>query len=517
MAALTRAVNAKHPLYVEWFPTWDKLRNAYEGTGGFLDGTYLVAHPREWLDYDKPNPSKPGKKLKARRAIARYENVAELLVQALAGALFRESPARLVGDPKAEDRPTTPIEDWWANCDDKGTDIDDFLPQAWISAAVFGHTFLVMDLPERAEGGTAADQARPYLRHYTPLDVLDWLEDDEGTLTAVRLLEALPRLDFSTALTTVRWRVRELTTTAWALYDDQGTKIDGGDHGLGTLPVVQLFAKRRALFPTIGASVLKDPQLYIDLYNLTSELRELLRNQTFAILNVPLGTGAEAMGVEEAKALIGGTTGTENVMFSALAADYISPDASNVQVYQSEIDRLLRRIYRLAAISWEADSRDAEATGSLKIKREDMNQQLARMADELEQADYAVADLFYRAMYGATAGPAKMEADNVVIRYPETFDVAPFDELLAQAQAALALDFPPVFWVELLKRLVVKFLPDLPDHLVQDVNEAIEQEVPAAAQAKKDATEALRQRLAQGQGQGEEPEPGDGQGAAAEE
>jgi hypothetical protein len=47
----------------------------------------------------------------------------------------------------------------------------------------------------------------------------------------------------------------------------------------------------------IGQSVLNDPALYVDLYNLTSEQRELLRNQTFSILNVVLGTGPDAISV----------------------------------------------------------------------------------------------------------------------------------------------------------------------------------------------------------------------------
>jgi hypothetical protein len=64
------------------------------------------------------------------------------------------------------------------------------------------------------------------------------------------------------------------------------------------LPVVYLFGKRRALLTDIGESVLGDPRNYIDLFNLTSEIRELLRNQTFSFINLPLGTGPDAMSVE---------------------------------------------------------------------------------------------------------------------------------------------------------------------------------------------------------------------------
>jgi hypothetical protein len=43
-----------HPLYDLFKLTWQQLAHVREGTGGFLsvgNDSYLVAHPREWLDH----------------------------------------------------------------------------------------------------------------------------------------------------------------------------------------------------------------------------------------------------------------------------------------------------------------------------------------------------------------------------------------------------------------------------------------------------------------------------------
>src|SRR6185295_775020 len=93
-----------HPVYQVWAPIWRKLAHVREGVGGFLDGTYLVPHPREWQDYTLANPVIPTKKLIARRALASYENFASTLIESKKSALFRAKATRRVGDPADRNR-----------------------------------------------------------------------------------------------------------------------------------------------------------------------------------------------------------------------------------------------------------------------------------------------------------------------------------------------------------------------------------------------------------------------------
>lgn len=509
-----------HPAYVLLRPVWEQLRDVREGIGGFLDGGYLIGHPREYVQTIRESvvdgktitetisTGRATRKLKARQKLASYENVAARILQAMQAALCREQPSRRVGeelsptpqqepadDPKptpvAAKKPLSPLEEWWENVDGAGMHIDDFMAHAWDLAGTFGHVHIYMDRAPSPDAETAADESMPFLRVYTPLDALDWLTDDLGRLKAIKFQEIAPRANLETQWTP-EGQVRLVDDTEWKLYDRTGRLKSRGPHQMGICPVVTLYAERRPMDQVMGASVLGDPRLYIDLYNLVSETRELLRNQTFGILNVPLGTGEGAMTVTEAQAQMGKVVGTENVLFSGLAAGFIQPSADNVTVYHEEIARKLRTIYRLVGVQWETDSKDAESEGSLKLKREDLNQRLSAFADEMERSDYALAELFYRATLGPERGATAVDDEHVVIKYPDQFDMTPFEALIAEAQAARDLGMGATFMKELRKMLLGKFtgMADLPESVKAQVVKEIE-----AAPADLTPAEQAQQRL----------------------
>lgn len=487
-------VNA-HPDFVFYEPVWRKLFHCYEGTGGFADGTYLIAHPREWKDHEKDAPTVPTKKLLGRRALARYENLARAILDAKRAALFRETPTRLIGG-KTTAEADHPLRQWWENVDGYGCGIDDWVQGAWTVSATMGHTVHVMDRPSMdTVPQTKADQGDLYLRAYWPLDMPAWTTNDRGILNAVALREpVLPTsIDDMAAITNMKINLRVLTDTTWELRV-QGEKGTPLDHGFGRLPVALLYSNRRSV-GIVGRSVLDSPQLFIDDYNLTSEIRELLRSQTFGWLNVELGTGDNTTSVQKAQELLGTGTGTDNVLFSPGPAHFIQPSTANVEVYQKEREALRRNIFRLCALPWESDSKDAEAMGSMKLKREDMNQILAAYADECEKFEYQIVELWFRGEYGPDRWEAELEKADVVIRYPDTFDVTPFIDILEQAQAGMTLgmdDMSATFRAELRRRFVSKFLPDA----TPDVIATIDAEIKAAAEKGPETVNATLKALA---------------------
>lgn len=520
------AIGPTHPHYAIWAPVWEKLAHVYEGDGPFLDGTAIIPHPREWEDHSlpqygstsgdepttthtsgakiigwvrNPNPSKPTAKLIERRRLARYEDVASTIIDQKIAALFREPPVRKVKGDQSDH----PWLLWTKNVDGNGTAMTDFMRESERPAMVFGSSILMMDRKRTDTAPLTMAQVQPlYLRAYTPLDMPDWLVDEAGMLTAVKLLEAVPRTSLKKPAESATWRVRYVDQQGWEVVDEksrangtvQRRDVASDAHNFNCLPVVVLYAKRRALIPVVGKSVLHDPNLFYDLYNLTSEKRELLRKQTFSILNVPLGTGQDAMDVETAKNLIGQMVSTANVMFSGQQAAFISPSGENVKAYQDEVSALVRTIFRLCSVPWESDSRDAESEGSMKLKREDMNQILADYAAELEKAEYALAERWFRGTYGAS-WKQQWDAAEPTINYPRTFDVTPFQEMLEQAQAALALPLGQVkaFLIELCKKLLPLFLPNLSE----STHKAIVQELEAMP-SPQEQREAQLQRLATG-------------------
>ena len=477
MAAGSTIVN--HPLYTKWLSTWMKALDVYEGSGGFLedDKPYLVPHPREWLDHSvqatgsdgtlgmvpNPNPSKPSPKLTMRRKLARYENLAATILDAVTASLFHQPAVRTAATEGAI------IEQWWANVDGKGTGIVAALQDAFTVAGVFGHTILMLEKVDE-EAVTAADVRLPRLCCYTPLDLIDWLIDDRtGELQAVKLLEPEPRTDFEPQLAD-QFRVRVVDATTWTLYDKAGKVIESGDHGFGRLPIAVLYARRRPLSQFIGKPVLGDPQLFIDAYNLTSEVRELLRNQTFAILNVPLGKDGD-VNVEQAR--MGQQSGTANVLFSGEAAQFISPPGDNVQAYHEHLDRLGRMIYRLSSVPWDGDSRDAESADSRRLKRQEMVASLAKYASELTRTEETLIELVYRAVHGEQ-WQAKLEADQVTLRYPDTFEPPDLEALTAHVSAALGLDLGATATKELKKHTAHTLLPHAPLEVKEQITAEID-------------------------------------------
>lgn len=491
-----------HPVYQTWAPTWVKLRDLVDGSGGFLaaDKPYLIAHPREYDDHTvtvdgkptpNPRPRLPSQKLTERRTLARYENLAGALLRVIQSALFRQLPTRkLRGEAIPESHPWA---QWRDNVDGTGSHLDYWLADQWLAAGTFGHVVWLLDRPAGQPALTAADVPPLFVRSYTPLDLLDWLEDDLGNLTAVRLQEAELRESFDVSPVGVRVQVRDVTRETWTLRQSQGGVIGPEPHQFGVLPVTFLFARRRALTPHQGQSVLDDPSLFIDQYNLISEERELLRKQTFGLLNVPLGAGEGGSNVEREKALIGTAIGTAGVLFTSLEAKYISPDASNVTVYQEHRQKLERMIYRLLGVPYETDTRDAESAESRRIKREELGQVLAGYADELERAEYALWQLWYRGTYG-DRWLQKWAADEPTVKWPDEFSQDTLDQVIEQAMGLLGLDLPPRA-AQTVKTMVLKAaLPDLAPSEWRAIEQALEDQATAPVAPAADAFAALLDR-----------------------
>jgi hypothetical protein len=475
-----------HPLHQQFADSWRMAMDVYEGSGGFLDEDrpYLIPHPREWLDHSveerneqnqvvrrvpNPKPTKPSPKLVMRRRLARYENVAEAILGSISGALFRQPATRTFARKQTDD--VRGIQAWWKDLDGKSTDLNTWMFNTWTSAAVFGHMIALVDKPTE-EATTRADQRPPILRTYTPLDLIDWLEDTNGKLIAVRLMEPAPRESFDDRIeSTKKYRIREVNEEKWTLRDQAGTLIEEGEHKMGRLPVALLYGKRRTLVPLIGKSIMGDPMHYIDVYNLHSETRELLRNQTFAILNVPIGQDGN---VEEEQSKIGSQGGTANVVFSSQPIDYVSPDGTNVEVYHEHTDRVVRSLYRLAATAWEGDSRDAESGDSLRIKSDQQTQVLRKYAAECQRFELELTELYFRAMEGADRWKAEMDREKVTIAYPETFSPPNLEDVVARAGEALGLDLGPTASKELKKRTARQMLPGLSQELTQTIDKEID-------------------------------------------
>lgn len=106
---------------------WKLAVDAYEGGGGFSDGTYIDQYPRESDD-----------KYTKRKEIAYYHNMFRQKVARYTGYLFRERPTRSSGSPL--------VKLIFDDADKRGNHIDIFMASFAAQAKIRGAMLLLVDM-----------------------------------------------------------------------------------------------------------------------------------------------------------------------------------------------------------------------------------------------------------------------------------------------------------------------------------------------------------------------------------
>ncbi len=477
MSSAEVAIRRTHPRYDTFLAQWLDLGNAYEGSGGFLDGTALVAHPRELLYKEHPDGSVDyntvvGEKRKftQRKLIASYENLAETIVDTLVTYQYTPGIIRKVEGGGITDKTVSPLQEWWDDVDGFGTHIDDWLSQHQILTNVFGHVAVVMDRMQtnptqkrtnatpkgQKTQPTLADLGQPVLRCYVPPDMLDWLAP-YNVLQQVKLVEVEERGSLWQPSIVGNNVYYIWNRDSWTKYDTKGSKVATGRHGMGVLPVSLWYARRRAVIPIIGRSVLGDPRVHTEHFNLTSELRELFRSQVFSLLTVELGEDEKP---GDARNRMGNHVGADAVMFTRGSASYIAPESGPVENYMERIEACERGMFRRADLPWETDSKDAESAGSRSLKAEGLSHRLANLADEAQRIDNWAARMFFAAKFGLK-GKAAFDAAKVTINHPDNFNTQQVMDIVNDAKSVIEVGVGATATKMIRMKVVKAMLQDL--------------------------------------------------------
>jgi hypothetical protein len=507
-------ITQTHPLHDEWEDIWRLSGENYEGDGGYLDGSNIVPHPREvtyahradgTYDFTTITGEKP--KLRRRKQLARYDNFA----QALTDVFVDHQYAKGISRTFASGKPDENYMRWIENVDGDGTHLDDWLKDRQTLAHTYGHLFAMMERgpskrPDGKPARSRAEQGDLRLVDYLPPDALDWLAP-RRKLSAIKFVEAVERNNLrepSIFSSTYHGQHRGTNgqdhialnleylfgdADSWTRYDNNGTRLGSARHGFGELPVVPFYSRRRARIPVIGRPLLRDPRLFRDHFNLVSELRELLRSQTFSLLHIQLQDGET---VEAARGRMGDHAGTDTVLFTMGGAAFIAPADGPVAAYVAAIDSVERKMFRLIGLPWEGDSRDAEAADSRRLKAMDLNRTLAGHADEAERADYGIARLFYIGFYGRDMGLRRWQENPPNIKHPDEFHTEELMAVVEDVKAAMGLHLGKTANAILRKRTVPIVLKDLD----QKTRETIESEIDAAPMDSLDAANEFSNTLA---------------------
>jgi hypothetical protein len=420
------------------------LMDAYNGSGGFKNGDYLVSHPRETPE-----------KYQKRKQLAYYLNYVAPVINSHVNPVFRKEPKREWNE-----------NDLWSkfieNADTNGTSLHRFMKRAGLMAKLKAVVFIVVDNVTEQPATMAQalkDRAFPYVYTIEPQQVKSYKTNKAGRLISITYAVASETTQSSTAEETWTW-----TPEAWEC-QLAGGEIKRGENLINRVPVVPLFSK-----PMTPGEMLPQSEFYNivqtnrRIYNLCSEIDELIRNQAFNVLTYPAGEGQQQEDVKEI------TVGTENVMSYdgklSNKPEFISPDAAPLQELRAERDSLIKEIYRMASLSHVTGIEQKTSGVAKGWDFEQTNQVLSDFALNCEGVEIDISRLF--ALWTNTTV-------NYVCQYSDDFGIVDVSAALDEVGKALDLQIGGRFDVEVKKKAAVVYLNDLTEEDFDAVIEDLEQ------------------------------------------
>lgn len=457
---------------------WNYFVNGVQQNNQTVKGN-LFLHPKERVeDYNR------------RINMSYYYNFCAPILDIYSDHLFKQPV--LVDFAEIE----STIQEVRDDIDKQGSSIPEFRKQVADMAQLYGHCFVIVDSPKvtsTEQIKTRLDQieerAFPYLSLYSPQDILNWSLDEYGSPYWVIVRETRDEnanvMDFKPGCekeTYYRLWMRD----GWMLFNDHYELIDEGVYDLGEVPIVCVFAKKSKKSRNfLGISDLADISFISrDIYNASSELRQILRDQTFAFLAVQ-GTSDEYSDLQ-----IG--TG-KGLLYpeGRNAPVYVSPPSDNATIYFDHIDRQITKIYQIAkldsgGVSAKASSVKADGQSGVS-KAWDFNQTnsaLSTKSGYLEDAELRIWQLF-----------AKWEGKDFTgsVQYPNEFSISSLTDDLNEAEQEGRLNLGQTFNSEVRKAIVRKKFPRMDETEINKMDAEIE-----GLAAKQDAPQpmTMSERLA---------------------
>lgn len=448
-------LSAVHPLYAQHSDSWQVFLDAFEGSGGFLDGSYLWRYPNEVpQDFEE------------RQKQARYHNYARALVNIYLGHLLSRDIQRTTT--------TDLLNAWWLDVDGNGTPATTFMRRAIAVALAVGHAGILIDKTRDEPVGPAAadERARVVARLYLPQAILDW-RTPSGALKALKLREVVES-DNLLAVGDDRETARVLlwSETEWARFTADGDLIDEGVHALGFVPCFILRPIASASDETIGHSLFGNANLFRALYNRCSEEDQTLRGQAFSVLTVNVPTDGN---VAEVKNQLGTDIGTMRALVLNGQANYITADMGAPEQIRTNIAFLIEELYRMAEVPFRSTSREAESAEALSLKHRALNDRLTSMAVDLERVEMGMARAWFGWMSPTPeAAEAAQQASETAIRYPREFFIADMLAELEKWAQAIALRLGTTYEQQIRKTVVRQLSPNLPLDMLSTIDQEID-------------------------------------------
>ncbi len=394
-----------------------------------------------------------------------YHNPVEKIVRVTSSLLFQN-------DAQRTHIPQDLI-NWLPNVDRRMRDMNHLCRNVALRGQIFGWGATLVDMPKIQTGSYAesVDQGLlPYCIPLCPQEILDWDMRPDGTLAAVKIttMHEHPRLSlFDLKL----WEEHFLLIypDRWERYvvlmppADSGVNIDDAEAGrlyyqekgpnfFGGVPL-SFFAWDEGLG---GISSFGLPQIFsvakaaFDLFNQNSELRRLMRDQTFATLVTPAAKG----GVKGNLPLGTGNFITEKSEDRGITR-FIAPPGHTTGAYEKRMEATSETLHQMAGIDSGSKKAGSETAEAMRIRFQQTEAMLFNAATNLENFELGLLRFSGRAMHLQDSALRRME-----VYRQKTFDVARFAQQLDEAIKGMNIPWGVEVLGAIMKRTVRSLLPN---------------------------------------------------------
>lgn len=361
--------------------------------------------------------------------------------------------------------------------DGKGYSVSSFLQQFMVNAKARGSMLMLVDMPARMSPNLAAQLAQrnvPYWTSIAPELLTEWEIGDDGRFNFVEFPGVFTS-DGGESMDCT-WR---FDRDGWQARDEAKRPLGQGSHALGECPV--LIWTEGGAFPHFGPfSAIAD--LSRRLFNLDSELDEILRAQTFSLLTMQAPDGSTSEQKLAAAQVAGQTISTSNMLVhSGSTPAFIAPPDGPARVY---IDRINNLRDQVREIGLDVATVNQQESGiAMQMRFQSINAELARFADGMEDFERRAWDVSRRWLGMQAAPSVEWQRDY------DVSDVAAEMQILADMQGTA---MPPAVIAEQRRRVVSAQFGAAGQGKLDELNGAIDEMERGIEAARGDALPADR-------------------------
>ena len=404
-----------------------------------VDWSYLIKYPRESDD-----------KFARRCELAFYASPL--------ARVTNKFVSHVASKPVSRDIRNQILQTIYEDADGKNNSVDVFFQEFMVNAKARGSMLLLVDMPKEIPSSQMEQiqsRAAPYWTYILPEAVTDFQLNDYGKFDYVEFAGTYTKENGEMVNCTWHFDIME-----WWAKDNDDKVLAEGEHPLNECPVLAF--TEMGDYPNVGPFA-PIADLSKRLYNLDSELDEILRSQTFSLLtmNVPENTSSDQR-LEAAK-IAGETIGTNNLLVhSGSTPAFIAPPDGPASIYLERIRDIRNQI---SDIGLEVTQINQQESGiAMQMRFHTVNAELAKFCARME-------DLERRAWQLTIKWLGIMEEP--MIEWPRDFNLADTEQELQILRDMQETAMSQTVVIEQQKKVVETQFSGMDRGAIEDLNNSL--------------------------------------------